>query len=61
MNIGDLTDNQLLTKIQQIAKEVGSAGKVGMSAEKRRSVLIKEALKRNLLGTPSKRKWRENK
>ena len=61
MNLSDLTDSQLLIRIQQIAKEVSSAGKVGMSAEKRRSVFIKEALKRNLLGMRSKRKWRDNK
>ena len=59
MSLSDLTDNQLLIRIQQIAKEVNSAGKVGMSAEKRRSVLVKEALKRNLLGMPSKKKYRE--
>ena len=59
MSLSDLTDNQLLIRIQQIAKEVNSAGKVGMSAEKRRTVLVKEALKRNILGMPSKRKYRE--
>ena len=59
MSLSDLTDSQLLMRIQQIAKEVNSAGKVGMSAEKRRTVLIKEALKRNILGMPSKRKYRE--
>ena len=54
-----LTDDQLLAQLNSVRKEVGGAGKIGMSGEKRRAELVKEAHRRNLIGMKSKRKHRE--
>lgn len=39
---------------------MGLAGKAGMSGENKRAELVREAMKRGLLGYPSKRKYRAN-
>ena len=53
-----MTDEQLLAKLNAIAREVGSAGKTGISAENKRAELVREALKRGIIGMPSKKKYR---
>ena len=54
-----MTDEQLLQKLNAITREVNSGGKVGMSGEKKRAELVREAHRRNLIGMPSKRKYRK--
>lgn len=55
----NLDNDQLLARLNAIAKAVGAAGKTGMSAEKERAVLVKECLKRGIIGYPSKKKYRQ--
>lgn len=54
-----MNDEQLLARLNSIAREIGIGGKQGMAAENRRAELVREAHKRGLLGMPSKRKHRE--
>lgn len=54
-----LTNEQLLARLWGMSKTVNLAGKPGMSAEKQRADIVKECLKRGILGMKSKRKFRE--
>lgn len=57
--LNNLTDEQILIKLNMFSKEVNKAGKTGMSAEKERVVFVREAHRRNIIGMKSKKKWRE--
>lgn len=54
-----MTDEQLLSKLNSIAsREVNTAGKRGITGENKRAELVREALRRGLIGYPSKAKYR---
>lgn len=54
-----MTDEQVLSRLNALSREIGVAGKTGMAAENKRAELVREAHKRKLIGMPSKRKHRE--
>ena len=60
LEMNTYTDQQLLNLIDKIGKQMCAASSTRTVAmEKERALLIKEAFKRNLLGYPPKRKYRD--
>jgi len=58
MNISDMSDDALKSKIAKLGKEMtASSSPIAIAKEKERAIYWKEMFKRNLCGYPPKRKY----